>query len=114
MNTAERCPTCGRSYPKKRSQPKYRTHAERLAAVHVAIKATTDARAERDRQEILPLLPLTFRSRDVGEALRKVGRHWSEHLAVLNRLVARGWIVLEGLDPDDRRMVRVWRKADAV
>jgi hypothetical protein len=108
------CPHCGGELPRAAAKftPKYPTAEARRAALVLGYKAATDRRAERDRAQVYPLLrkhKAGFGSGDVGEALRAVGRLYSENSAVLMRGVDRGWIRLVGERRRGRRLVRAWR-----
>lgn len=104
----ERCPTCGRLYAKSR-RTKYSTQEERRAASRAAHEANARRRAGHDQALQLPDV---FGSRDVGEALRRVGRHWSDLAAVINRGLRFGW--LEEVEPrytKGGRVIRQYRRA---
>jgi hypothetical protein len=111
------CPHCGGELPRPKATPKppkYATAEARKLALQVGDTAATQRRAQRDRREVYPALRKLgqFGSAQVGEALRAAGRHYSEHSAVLNRGVMRGWIRLVGQKHRGRRLVRVFEITD--
>lgn len=108
------CPHCGGELPLTKSQ--------RRAAMAICYKKATDARAERDREDIYPLLrPIQerdggFGMADIGEALMRVqGRKYGEVDAVIARGTARGWVLFAGLrgrqGSGRRAHVRFWKLA---
>ena len=59
-----------------------------------------------------PQLPPVFTASDVGEACRRIGRHWSALQGVLTRLERAGYIVLTEPTWHGQRKARQWRKVD--
>ena len=109
--TRARCPHCGR--PMK-DAPKYADPVAREQGRRATLRANVERRARQDLRA-WALVPTRFYTRDVGEALRCVGRNWSEFQAMMNRAMARGWIGLDAPSAEGvpRRWVqtRVLRKA---
>lgn len=88
--------------------------ADHKARQRAEIQQRVEARAARDRREILPQLPAIVTRGDVAQACKRTaGYKFSQGLAVTNRLAACGAIVpIEaGVYAKNARPQLRWRKA---
>lgn len=68
-----------------------------------------ERRAQRDLTAWAHV-PELFVARQVGEAMRAAGRHWSEHQGAMGRAERLGWVALVARVMIGRRECKLWRK----
>lgn len=102
----ERCPCCGRLKPATPFVRKFATAEERWAHLRRVHAESTRQRMERDRP-MWALVPNVFASRDVGRAMRQVGRHWSELQGAIGRAIRFGAVLDLGVTVDGKRFEKL-------
>lgn len=102
-----KCPTCGNVWP---VAPAASAAADARQAAHRAkIAQLVEQRAQRDLTAWTHV-PELFVARQVGEAMRAAGRHWSEHQGAMGRAERLGWVALVARVMIGRRECKLWRK----